>query len=139
MPKTTLRANGVPLANAGTITITDTVAGISPPAGATQCVIQVETGAVRWRDDGVNPTTTVGMKKITGNEGFVYKGDLSAFRWSRDGAVNATAHIAFYQGGRIVKPKMTTVDLGAPGSLFQRLTSELDVRVTADGDDRVHI
>jgi hypothetical protein len=37
---------------------------LSPPAsavGATRMLVCVETGSVRWRDDGTAPTSTVGM------------------------------------------------------------------------------
>lgn len=139
MPKVLKRANATPKPNVGTVTISSTAIGLSPPAGATKALIQIETGAIRWRDDGTNPTIAIGMKKITGNDGFLYKGDLSAFKWIRDGGVDATAHIAFYGQSKFRKDKMVSRDLGATGSLFQRLTSELDVRVTADGDDRVHV
>ncbi len=33
----------------------------TPPAGATIAVLSAETGGVRWRDDGTDPTTTTGI------------------------------------------------------------------------------
>jgi hypothetical protein len=35
--------------------------GLTVPAGATSAVVQAEASDVRWRDDGTNPTPTVGM------------------------------------------------------------------------------
>ena len=43
-------------------------------------VILAETQAVRWRDDGVAPSATVGMPLATGVT-FVYDGDLSKIRF----------------------------------------------------------
>lgn len=68
---------------------------LTVPGGATYAVIQVEGGAIRWRDDGVAPTATVGMRLLTDGELF-YDGSLSAFR-----AILATGtpilNIAYYR------------------------------------------
>lgn len=49
------------------------------PAGASYAIVTAEAQAVRWRDDAVNPTTTVGMPVAVGAP-FFYSGTLSKFR-----------------------------------------------------------
>lgn len=46
----------------------------------TFALIVAETEAVRWRDDGVNPTTTVGMPLAVGVP-LQYDGDLSRIKF----------------------------------------------------------
>lgn len=58
---------------------------LSPPDGAVFAVIAVESKAARYRDDGIDPTTTAGMP-ISVDKSFVYHGDLVALRFIRDGA-----------------------------------------------------
>jgi hypothetical protein len=42
------------------VSVSTTAVGFTPPTGATYCYISAETAAVRERDDGPNPTSTVG-------------------------------------------------------------------------------
>lgn len=53
--------------------------GITAPAGATLAMIQAESQNVRWRDDGTNPTASVGMI-IAAGDILMYTGDFSAIR-----------------------------------------------------------
>lgn len=50
------------------------------PTGATIALIQPETTNVRWRDDGSNPTTTVGMILAAGDT-LIYNGNLQAIKF----------------------------------------------------------
>ena len=50
------------------------------PAGATLALIVPETQNVRWRDDGVAPTASVGML-VPANSSMSYDGDLKAIRF----------------------------------------------------------
>jgi hypothetical protein len=43
------------------ITTLSSAQTLTVPAGATMALVKAETQAVRWRDDGTNPTATVGM------------------------------------------------------------------------------
>lgn len=61
------------------ITVT-TVQGLTVPKGATCAVIAVEAQAVRWRDDGVAPSATVGMPLLVGAS-LEYGGTLSAIQF----------------------------------------------------------
>lgn len=58
-----------------------TAQNLSPPAGAVLALIVPEVEAVRWRDDGTAPTTTVGMLLSPGLLPFVYTADLSTIEF----------------------------------------------------------
>lgn len=64
------------------------------PAGATVAQISVETAAVRYRDDGVAPTTTVGMPAPIGS--FQYSGPLSALQFIAQTA-GSVVDVSFYK------------------------------------------
>jgi len=61
----------------------------------TVAVITPETQGVRWRDDGVAPTATVGMPLAVGAV-LVYDGDLSAIRFFQQ-AATATLNVSYYK------------------------------------------
>lgn len=63
------------LAAAVGLTIPKDAAGNEP----TRALIQAEAQVVRWRDDGTNPTTSVGTRLIADEE-FLYIGDLHTFK-----------------------------------------------------------
>lgn len=62
------------------ITSLSSSTALKVPVGATMALIIPETQNVRWRDDGVAPTTTVGMPVLT-NTSMSYDGDLKAIRF----------------------------------------------------------
>lgn len=70
------------------------VAGIAPPESACVALIQAEGAAVRWRDDGVNPTPSVGMRLPAGSE-LHYDGNMSAVRFIQEGS-GAKLNISYY-------------------------------------------
>jgi hypothetical protein len=41
-----------------------TATALTIPAGASVALVSVDTAAVRWRDDGTAPTTSIGMQLI---------------------------------------------------------------------------
>ena len=53
---------------------------LTVPTGATMALIIPELQAVRWRDDGVAPTASVGMPLAVGTS-LSYDGDLKAIRF----------------------------------------------------------
>lgn len=67
---------------------------LTVPAGATLALIIAETQAVRWRDDGTAPTSTVGMPLATGSA-LSYDGDLKAVQFIEQTA-SATLNISYY-------------------------------------------
>lgn len=64
------------------------------PNGARVAVIQAAVAVLRWRDDGVAPTATVGMRIAAGGE-LVYDGELSKIRVIEE-AAGAIANISYY-------------------------------------------
>lgn len=69
--------------------LTSAGAALTPtvPSGARYILIKVETKAFRWRDDGTNPTGTVGTPIDVGDE-FFYTGKPGAIRLIEDGATS---------------------------------------------------
>jgi len=62
---------------------------------ATLALIQAETQDVRWRDDGTNPTASVGMVLAAG-ETLPYTGDLSKLKFIETTA-SAKLNISYYR------------------------------------------
>lgn len=60
------------------ITATTTSFTLTPPAGSRIAVIQAEAQSIRYRDDGIAPTATVGMLLNVG-EAIEYDGNLAAW------------------------------------------------------------
>lgn len=74
----------VPVASGGQITSLTSAVGLSTlatiPSTATRVLLQAEDQDIRWRDDGTDPTTSVGMK-LEARQTIEYAGDLSAIRF----------------------------------------------------------
>ena len=68
---------------------------LTPPLGTRLVIVQCETQAVRWRDDGTAPTATVGMPLATGVDK-VYTGDFSAIKFIEQVA-GAKLNISYYK------------------------------------------
>lgn len=64
------------------------------PTQPTYAIIQAEAFALRWRDDGTDPSTSVGMIIPAGGE-LRYDGDLKKIRLI-NGAAGAIANISYY-------------------------------------------
>ena len=67
----------------------------SIPHGAIMVLVSCSTAAVRWRDDGVAPTASVGMPLAVGQE-FQYAGDLAGIRFIQQ-ASGAVLDISYYR------------------------------------------
>jgi hypothetical protein len=76
------------------ITDMDPAVGLTVPDGAQFASIQCEAADVRWRDDGTEPTSTVGMVLASG-ETMLYQGDLSAIRFFETSA-NSVLNVTYY-------------------------------------------
>lgn len=76
------------------ITSLSAATGLTIPQGTTLALIVPETQNVRWRDDGTNPTASVGMPIFVGAS-LSYDGDLKRIKFieSTSGAV---LNIAYY-------------------------------------------
>ena len=66
----------------------------SIPARATMCVITVEGNGIRWRDDGSDPTASVGMP-VSNGQTFSYTGNMNALRIIQQ-AASATINVTYY-------------------------------------------
>lgn len=65
------------------------------PAQSRMVLIQPESQNIRWRDDGVAPTATVGTLLIA-NDVLHYSGDFSAFRMIEVTA-SAKVNVTYYK------------------------------------------
>lgn len=74
-----------------------TDSGLSPPIplGTMFVLLQAEGQNIRWRDDGPDPTASVGMTLIAGDAPFLYDGDPSTIEFI-EVAASAKLNVAFY-------------------------------------------
>jgi hypothetical protein len=70
-------------------------AGVAMPDWSIRALIQAEGADLRWRDDGIAPTPTVGMI-IPMNTTYEYEGDLEKIQLIET-AVAGTANVTFYK------------------------------------------
>ncbi|PZQ63365.1 MAG: hypothetical protein DI570_09235 [Phenylobacterium zucineum] len=71
------------------------VDGGAIPSATQFALLQAEGADVRWRDDGPDPTATVGMVLKAGDPPFVYDGDMTALEFIETGA-SAKLNVAYY-------------------------------------------
>lgn len=77
------------------ITSLSAAASLTVPAGSRWALIIAETQAVRWRDDGTNPTASVGIPLATGTA-FWYSGALSSIKFIEQTA-SAKINVSYYK------------------------------------------
>jgi len=81
------------------LVVPNTVVGITPATltGMSLCSARLEGGAIRWRIDGTNPTSTVGTPMLA-NETLplVNIFDAQAIRFIRSGGTNGTLNITCF-------------------------------------------
>lgn len=68
--------------------------GLTVPQGATLAVMTPLTQAIRWRDDGTNPTASVGMP-IAAGAYFSYDGNLQNIKFIEQTA-SAELNVSYY-------------------------------------------
>jgi hypothetical protein len=76
------------------ITDLSSATGLTVPVGATRALIAPVTQTVRWRDDGVSPTASVGMP-VTAGSYLSYDGDLKSVKFIQT-AASAELNISYY-------------------------------------------
>ena len=76
------------------ITSLSSSTALTVPVGATMALIIPETQNVRWRDDGVAPTASVGML-VVANSSMSYDGDLQKIRFIAATA-GAVLNVSYY-------------------------------------------
>lgn len=77
------------------ITSLSAATALTVPAGTILAIITPETQAVRWRDDGTNPTATVGYPLAVGSELRYTAGQLAALKFIEQTA-SAKLNITYY-------------------------------------------
>lgn len=80
------------------LSVGNVAVGLTVPVGAQLALIQNDTVAqsgVRWRDDGVAPTSSLGMA-LSGGTQFEYTGDLDAIEFINASGGNDTLNISYY-------------------------------------------
>ena len=70
---------------------------LTVPTGTSFAIIQPESQAVRWRDDGVAPTASVGYPLAVGAELRYDSTNFAALQFIQQ-AATATLNIAYYTG-----------------------------------------
>lgn len=65
------------------------------PSGASEAFVVCETQPVRWRDDGTNPTASIGVL-LPINTAFPYIGSLARIKFIETTA-SATCSVSYYQ------------------------------------------
>lgn len=78
------------------ITSLGTAQALTVPAGARYALIQAENQNVRWRDDGTNPTASVGMVLSKDSDGLWYSGFPEKLRFI-EAAAGATLNVSYYE------------------------------------------
>lgn len=68
--------------------------GLTVPASTCMALINIEAQAVRWRDDGTNPTTTVGMNQAVGST-LEFYGDFGRIKFIETTA-GTIINVAYY-------------------------------------------
>lgn len=76
------------------ITGLSTAKALTVPVGATMALVAPDTQNVRWRDDGTNPTASVGMPLVVGTT-LNYDGDLNRIRFIETTA-SAVLNVSYY-------------------------------------------
>ena len=76
------------------ITDVSSVQELKRPTGARVAKIQALTQDVRWRDDGTDPSSTVGMVLAAGTD-MLYTGDLLKIKFF-EAAASAELNITYY-------------------------------------------
>ena len=95
MPKKIVAAGDTDPVGYQQITDLSSAVGLTVPADATFCTIQAEDQKIRWRDDGTDPTTTVGTI-LAVEELFQYTGNLSALSLIETTA-SAKCNVSYYK------------------------------------------
>lgn len=77
------------------ITSLSIAATLTVPAGTQMALVQAESQNVRWRDDGTNPTTTVGMRLGAGETLEYTAAQLAVVAFIEE-AASAKLNVSYY-------------------------------------------
>jgi hypothetical protein len=73
-----------------------TARGITAGGVGTRALIEVQDADVRWRDDGTNPSATVGMRLAAGDSIWYNGADLTAIKFISQSATDAILNVSYY-------------------------------------------
>lgn len=76
------------------ITALSAATGLTVPSGAHYALVQATAQAIRWRDDGTDPTAAVGMPLLV-DEALFYTGELRSLRFIEQ-AASAEVNVVYY-------------------------------------------
>lgn len=76
------------------VTNLSSAVGLTVPAAAMAALIQAQGAVVRWRDDGTDPTASVGMRLLQDFDMW-YTGDLSSIRFIQESA-SGVLNLSYY-------------------------------------------
>ena len=80
------------------LTVADSAVGLTVPISANSAIMVLETGAIRWRDDGTDPTDAIGMLLNATNTLQVESNiALTQFKAIRDTATSGVLNISYYK------------------------------------------
>lgn len=77
------------------ITSLSSAAGLTIPVGTSVALIQAESQNVRWRDDGTNPTSTVGSLLMAGSTLEYDAADFGSLKFI-EVAASAKLNVSYY-------------------------------------------
>lgn len=79
------------------LTVSSTALALTVPSGAVRAIVVVEDQPVRWRDDGTDPSATVGFLQPATTRFELYgKQSLDNFKIIKDGATDAAVGVVYY-------------------------------------------
>lgn len=78
------------------LTVSTTAVALTVPAGASRALVRVAAQPIRYRDDGVAPTATVGFPQAANNEFQLVGKSLHSARFIRSGGTNASIDVLYY-------------------------------------------
>lgn len=85
------------LTTSANATVTTNTTLVANPTIATYAMITVDSNGVRFRDDGVAPTNTVGVLIAAGAAPFQYNGDLTTVQFiSNNSSAAAILNVSYY-------------------------------------------
>lgn len=80
------------------VTVSTTPVGLTVPINSNRAIVVVEAQPLRYRDDGVNPSATVGMLAVAETRFEIESREaLDAFVAIRDGGTDSVLSISYYK------------------------------------------
>ena len=79
------------------LTVSSTAVGLTVPAGSKYALLKLnDANLLRWRDDGTDPTASVGMPLPDQADEFFYTGKLARIKFIRSGGTDAVLNCSYY-------------------------------------------